>query len=141
MPAQIRYRCPECGKPKLRYADCGACGSKSPRYKYVPPKIPRDSSQPPVRGVPPLKKPEKSLKAIARALESRDGAEIIAWGRGKKFDREAECRCCKKTANPVWRYMNTSHGLAYLCTPCATKARARAKKTDAMDYRLPGSFY
>lgn len=83
----------------------------------------------------------KRSRAASSAPDSSPGFRIAITGRGKKIDQERECSCCKKPVRPVWRYWTTDETLAYLCQPCVKAVRDRAKKTDAMDYRVPGSFF
>ena len=146
LPERSQYYCPKCGRPKRPSSECQVCGSKPGLFRYVPEKKNQATTQSAniskggTHGSSAEMKGAKTEKAITLALESRDGAGIIVRGSGKKINDEKVCRCCKKTVKPVWRFMETDRGMAYLCKPCATDARARSKKTDAMDYRLPGSF-
>lgn len=155
--------CPRCGSPKRQLLACTHCG-----YSYLEetrtgrrrsrrqPRSSAGNAAGRYDGRSGLTREQRRDRVFSPANHNTpqqpgnsgstrrisDGPKLVELydRRGQRVDAQKRCNGCGRHSRPVWRFWNTSIGMAYLCKECKIKALDRSKRTDALDHRLPGSF-
>jgi len=134
--------CPQCGKPKRRYVACTHCGYS---YRQTTPESLTKKNAREAR----TEWSARETHAVSHGNRSRQvggglakrPAAITVYDRGRRVSESKNCESCKQLSKPVWRFWETDRGMVYLCADCTKRAREHSRKTDAMDYRVPGDFF